>query len=632
MSTRALPIGAELRREGGVHFRVWAPIRSRVEVIVEGQVDPIPLEPEGNGYFSGLAKSLGESVRYRYRLDGEGPYPDPASRFQPEGPHGPSQVVDPAKFAWTDKKWKGTGAEGQVLYEMHIGTFTPEGTYEAAARQLPELANLGITCIEMMPVADFSGSFGWGYDGVNMFAPTRLYGEPDDLRRFVDRAHAVGIGVILDVVYNHLGPDGNYLMSFTPDYFSKTYKNEWGEAINFDCGDCQPIREFFRCNAEYWIREFHFDGLRLDATQQIFDSSPKHIVQEIGEAVRIAANGRKTYLVSENEPQHPRLVRPIERGGMGLDSLWNDDYHHSAFVALTGRAEAYYSDYLGSAQEFISAAKYGYLFQGQRYKWQKNRRGAPAFDIPAWGFINFLQNHDQIANSGLGLRCNELSSRNRFKAMTAWTLLSPGTPMLFQGQEFAASSPFFYFADHKPELAKLVAKGRQEFLSQFPSLATREVAEKLRDPADPKTFADCKLNFEERETHSAIYAMHRDLLRLRREVPALKPRFPLRADGAVLGSNAWVMRFFGETPEQDRLVIVNLGRDLHMDPAPEPLLAPPDSHRWINEWASESADYGGIATPPLETDEGWKIPGETTVLLKPEAIKDKRDAQQRASP
>src|SRR5438477_437446 len=376
---RRYPIGAELVGEKQTDFRVWAPKAQQVDVVLEGTAGAKPhfcsLTAEPGGYFSGATDAV-PGARYRFRVNGaENFYPDPASRFQPDGPHGSSCIVDPTQFRWSDADWPGLKLKGQIFYEMHIGTFTSEGTWRGAAEQLAELARIGITVIEMMPVADFPGRFGWGYDGVNLFAPTRLYGRPDDLRRFVNEAHAAGIGVILDVVYNHFGPDGNYLRAFSPAYFSDRYKNEWGEALNFDGADAGPVREFFLANAAYWIDEFHLDGLRLDATQQIFDSSPENIMAAIGRHVRVAARGRNTLIVAENETQHTKLVRPAERGGYGLDALWNDDFHHSAQVALTGNNQAYYTDYLGTPQELISAAKWGYLFQGQHYSWQKKRRG-----------------------------------------------------------------------------------------------------------------------------------------------------------------------------------------------------------------------------------------------------------------
>jgi maltooligosyltrehalose trehalohydrolase len=616
--SRRLPVGAEVQPGGGVHFRVWAPRRRSVHVVLEdgpGVGADVSLSSAGGGYFSGWAEAAGAGTLYRYRLDG-GPnlYPDPASRFQPQGPHGPSRVIDPSGFSWADKEWRGCGLEGQVLYEMHVGTFTREGTWAAVTRELPVLADLGVTVLEVMPVADFPGRFGWGYDGVDLFAPTRLYGTPDDFRRFVDRAHALGLGVILDVVYNHVGPDGNFLKEFAPGYFTDRYKNEWGEALHFDGADAGPVREFFVANAGYWIDEFHLDGLRLDATQQIFDHSPEHVLAAVGRRVRQAAGGRATLLVAENESQHAKLARPPGRGGYGLDMLWNDDYHHSAMIVLSGHNEAYYTDFLGTPQEFVSAAKWGYLFQGQRYQWQKKRRGTPTFGLNPAAFVNFLQNHDQVANSAHGLRCHALASPGLFRALTALTLLMPGTPMLFQGEEFAASSPFLFFADHNPELARLVRKGRGEFLSQFPSIALPGVQAGLPDPADPRTFERCKLDLTERERHAEVYALHRDLIRLRRADPVL--RAPRRGsfDGAVLGAEAFVLRYFGGA-EGDRLLIVNLGRDLHLDSAPEPLLAPPEGMRWEVRWSSEDPRYGGLGSPPLDTEENWRLPGHAAVLL-----------------
>ena len=310
---------------------------------------------EGDGYFVGDVKDVRAGDTYRFLLDGEGPFPDPASRYQPEGPHGPSQIIDPSHFAWTDQAWQGIKLAHQVIYELHIGTFTREGTWRSASPQLPVLAELGITAIEVMPVAEFAGSFGWGYDGVDLFAPTRIYGAPDDFRAFVDAAHRCGIGVLLDVVYNHVGPDGNYLRKFSESYFTADHKTDWGEAINFYGQHSAPVREFYAANAAYWIKEFHLDGLRLDATQNVYDKSKDHILAEINRSARKAAGQRGIIVVAENEPQDTTLIRPQKEGGYGFDGLWNDDFHHSAMVALTGSREAYFADYLGSPQELLSS-------------------------------------------------------------------------------------------------------------------------------------------------------------------------------------------------------------------------------------------------------------------------------------
>jgi maltooligosyltrehalose trehalohydrolase len=622
--TRRLPVGAELIAPGRTHFRVWAPRRQRVTLIVEApEIQEVELKAEGNGYFSSAAE-VEAAARYRFRLDEDSIlYPDPASRFQPEGPHGPSEVVDPSAFAWTDADWKGAGPEGRVIYEMHIGTFTPEGIWSAATEQLPRLADLGVNLLEVMPVAEFPGRFGWGYDGVDLFAPSHLYGRPDDFRAFVDRAHALGMGVILDVVYNHLGPDGNYLKAFSTAYFSEEHTTDWGDAINFDGADSEPVRDFFLGNAAYWIDEYHLDGLRLDATQNIYDDSPgEHILAGIARVTREAAGSRSIVLVAENEPQHTRLVRPAGRGGYGLDMLWNDDFHHSARVALTGRCEAYYCDHRGHAQEFLSAVKYGYLYQGQYYRWQKQCRGTPAFDLPPWHFVTFLDNHDQVANSGRGLRVQALTSPGRYRAMTALMLLAPATPMLFQGQEFASSAPFCYFADHKPDLTATVRDGRVEFLAQFPSLANPRERPAMPDPHAPETFQRCKLDLAEAERHRWAVELHRDLLRLRREDPTFRKQRPRGVDGAVLGLEALVLRFFGDKPSLDRLLMVNLGLDLDCSPMPEPLLAPPAGCRWEVLWSSEDPRYMGGGIPSLHLEENWLLPGHSAFALRPSAMTD----------
>jgi len=561
---------------------------------------------------------------YRYRLDGKNSYPDPVSRFQPDGPHGPSQIVDSDEFGWTDENWRGIGLAGQIVYEMHIGTFTREGTWNAATVELESLAQLGVTVLEIMPVADFSGAFGWGYDGVDLYAPTRLYGTPDDFRRFVDRAHGIGLAVVLDVVYNHFGPEGAYFKEFAPDYFTDRYENEWGMAINFDGQNAPSVREFITANAAYWISEFHIDGLRLDATQQICDSTSPHVLAEITRCARRAARGRAIVVIAENEPQHVKLVRPVEQGGYGMDGLWNDDFHHSATVAATGRSEAYYTDYRGTPQELVSALKWGYLYQGQHYSWQKQRRGTPAFGVSPAAFIAYIQNHDQVANSGSGLRLDRLTSPGRYRALTALLLLGPATPMLFQGQEFAASSPFLFFADHPAKLAQAVRKGRAEFLSQFRSLATPEMQRLVPDPADRATFERCKLDLNEREAHCEAYALHCDLLRLRRTDPVFSQPRAGSFDGAILGSEAFLIRWFDDQ-KGDRLLVVNLGADLHLSIAPEPLLAPPEGQRWEILWSSENPKYGGAGTAALETEEGWRIPAHAAVVLFPEREKSNPD-------
>lgn len=612
--TRAwrLDLGAE-PVEGGVRFRVWAPKRSRVEVALDDGRS-FELEPEAGGYYSSIVP-VEKGARYRYRLDGEGAYPDPCSRFQPEGPHGPSAVVDPAEFVWTDAAWKGAGMPGQVIYELHVGAFTREGTFDAVIEELDELRRLGVTLIELMPVAEFPGRWNWGYDGVGLYAPSHVYGGPDGLKRLVNAAHARGLGVILDVVYNHLGPDGNYLAAFSDDYFTSRYRTDWGPAINYDGEQSGEVREFFIRNAAYWVREFHLDGLRLDATQNIYDRSGRHVLSEISVRAREAALPRKIVLIAENEAQDMTLVRPVESGGYGLDAMWNDDFHHAAHVALTGRREAYYSDYAGRPQEFVSLAKRGTLFQGQYYAWQKQNRGTAVGSEPSSAFVTYLENHDQTANSFTGRRIQALTSPGRYRALAALTFLSGQTPLIFMGQEFAASQPFLFFADHHAELAPKVFEGRKDFLSQFASCFFMDSMDIVDDPAAEATFEKCKLDFSERRTHGQAYALHHDLLHLRRGDPVLAAADRSSLDGAVLGESAFVLRFFDEGGD-DRLLVVNLGRDFNFEPAAEPLLAPGTHRMWDLVWSSEDVRYGGSGRMNPCGKNGWRLSAESAVLLR----------------
>ncbi len=614
---RRYAAGAEAQPDGSTHFRVWAPEPRQVSLRIEGsRPREIPLDKEEGGYYSVQVGEAGEGTRYRYVLDGDA-LPDPASRSQPDGPFGPSEVVDPSSFHWQNASPRSLQLAGQVLTEIHIGTLTREGTWRSAIEKLPLLADAGITMVEVMPVADFPGQFGWGYDGVFPYAPAHQYGTPDDFRAFVDHAHAVGLGVILDVVYNHLGPDGCVFARYAKSYYSRAYDNEWGDALNFDGPDAQPVRDYFAANAAYWIDEFRLDGLRLDATQTIHDRSPRHIIGEIGSRARAAAKGRPIVLIAESETQTVKLVKPLEEGGDGLDGVWNDDFHHSAIVAVTGKREAYFSDHRGTPQELISAAKRGYLFQGQRYAWQKQARGTRTDGLPGETFVTYLENHDQIANVGDGSRVRFYTSPGRYRAITALMLLMPGTPLLFQGQEFGATAPFLFFADHNPELAKGVLKGRTEFLTQFPSLASEAARARVPAPHDPTTFERCKLNWDEREENGTLLCLHRDLLAMRRGDAAFRAQDATAIDGAVLGPELFVLRYAAPAPDDERLLIVNLGVDVDAGSFPEPLVAPPDGHTWTLRWSSADPEYGGYGTPAVVTDAGWRLPGHTAIVLRP---------------
>jgi maltooligosyltrehalose trehalohydrolase len=622
---RRYPIGAEVIGENQTHFRVWAPKARELDVVVErGPNSPRTfhsLTPEPCGYFSGVINA-GAGTLYRFRVNGgEIFYPDPASRFQPDGPHGSSYIIDPGQFQWTDSKWPGaagTGLKGQIIYEMHIGTFTKEGTWRAAAEQLTELAQIGITVVEMMPVADFPGKFGWGYDGVNLFAPSHLYGTPDDLRAFIDRAHALGVAVILDVVYNHFGPDGNYLAVFSDDYLVREKENEWGNVINFDGPNSGSVREFFITNGRYWIEEFHFDGFRFDATHAIHDRSSEYIIGAVGRAARETAGSRSIILVAENDLQEAKMARLKREGGDDLDYMWNDDFHHSVVAALTGRNEAYFNDYLGAPQEFISAAKYGFLYQGQALSWRKALRGTPTFGIDPEVFVCFTENHDQIANTGQGERLRFQTSPARYHAMTALLLLGPWTPLLFQGQEFGASSPFLFFADiGDASVRDAIRRGRAKWLAPFVSLTEEQAWQTLPVPDHPQTFARCKLDFSERQKNRELYALHIDLLKLRREDSRFRQQGSGGIDGAVLGPASFVLRYFSKKND-DRLLFVNFGESQVLHPASEPLLAPPTGCKWEILWTSDSPLYGGGGAVATANEERWFLPAESAIALRPE--------------
>ncbi len=627
---REMPFGAELTSTG-VHFRVWAPRRKQVQVRLSGDARQFPLVKEEDGFFSGHVEQLRVGTKYSFRLDDDKyDYPDPASRFQPEGVHGPSEIIDPSSFDWTDADWHGIELQGQVIYELHLGCFTEEGTWNAAEQRLPHLSKMGITAVEIMPVTEFSGSFGWGYDGVKWYAPSRLYGTPDDFRSFVNAAHQLGLAVILDVVYNHFGPTGNYTGAFSPYFISKRHPTEWGDAINFDGEGSQIVRDFVTENAAYWIREYHLDGLRLDATQSIYDESPRHVLADLSIAARAAAksgNGgeRKIIIVAENESQDVRHVERIEDGGFGLDGLWNDDYHHSCRVAATGHAEYYYADFSGTSQELISATRFGYLFQGQYSHEQQRWRGTPAWHVEGWRFITFLQNHDQVANAAHGSRLPDLTSPGTYRALTTLWLLGPGTPMFFMGQEFGTRTPFRYFADHDVELAKLVRDGRWEALRRFPRIAGgngRQI--ELPDPADHTTFDACKLDWSKCTDESPDVMLHRDLLQLRSHDPTISCQDKRMIQGAVINPDCFILRWHNRSNEasrDDRLLLVNLARDLHWRPSAEPLVAPALNTHWEVMFSSEDPQYGGSGTALLNTAD-WHLPGHAAILMKPRSAKN----------
>jgi maltooligosyltrehalose trehalohydrolase len=611
--------------DGRCSFRVWAPEARRVEVVFEDGSQALELSREDGGYFSGAAVFPGSarSIKlYKYVIDGQGPWPDPCSRFQPQGVHGPSQIVAPETFQWTDAQWRGVGIEGQVMYELHIGTFTAEGTFDAAARKLEYLRDLGVTVLEVMPVAECAGRWNWGYDGVQLFAPYHVYGDHDAFKRFVDRAHALGIAVILDVVYNHVGPDGNYLKCFSPHYFSQRHQTDWGEPFNLDDENNQGVRDFIIGNACYWIREFHLDGFRLDATQSIFDSSPTHLLAELTQRARAAANPRRIIIVAENEPQCSEHLLSPESGGFGIDAMWNDDFHHSARVVLTGSRDGYFHDYTGRAQELLSCVRRGFLYQGQWYAWQKQPRGSPFRDRSANACVIFLQNHDQVGNTFTGTRIHTSCAPARYRALAALTLLAPQTPLLFMGQEYGASTPFTFFADHTENLSRQVHAGRRAFLGQFHAYANAKVQALIPDPGAEQTFLDSKLDWSECERNVAMLTFHRNLLQLRANDPVISRQNAdalghRTLDGATLSEHAFALRWF-DAEHGDRLLLVNVGGELTSESIAEPLLAPPRGNGWQLLWSSEAPEYGGHGGIEPVADHGrgaWRIQAHSAALL-----------------
>jgi maltooligosyltrehalose trehalohydrolase len=511
-------LGAIDLGDGRCRFRVWAPRAERVEVEIRGERPrSISLEPEGGGYFEVEADGVRPGDLYLIRLDGKDGRPDPASRFQPEGVHGPSMVID-RSFAWTDADWQGLPLPELIFYELHVGTFTPEGTFEAVIPHLDRLRELGVTAIEIMPVAQFPGSRNWGYDGVELFAVQNSYGGPEGLKRLVDACHARGLAVVLDVVYNHLGPEGNYLSEFGP-YFTARYKTPWGLALNYDGPDCDPVRGYFIENALHWFAEYHFDGLRLDAVHAIADSSERPFLQELGTAIRELADrlGRPLYAFPESDLNTLLFLRPADRGGCGLHAQWTDDFHHSLHTLLTGERSGYYQDF-GSLAQMAKAMDGGFVYTGQPSAFRRRRHGVPADEVEAWRHVICAQNHDQTGNRMQGERLTGLVSFESLKLAAGAVILSPFLPLLFMGEEYGEPAPFQYFVSHSdPDLVEAVRQGRKEEFADF--LWQGEPS----DPQAAETFERSRLHQSLRELgrHRVLEDFYRELLRLRKSLPAL---------------------------------------------------------------------------------------------------------------
>jgi len=532
-----MPFGAHAAAGGGCRFRLWAPGAARVglELHRASGREVVPMAAQEGGWHERVVAHAPPGTGYRFVLDSGLAFPDPASRRNPGGPLGPSEVVDPGAYDWQDASWSGRPWEEAVVYELHVGTFTPEGSFAAARARLAALAELGVTAIELMPVAEFAGARNWGYDGVLPFAPESAYGAPEDLKALVDHAHALGLMVLLDVVYNHFGPEGNFLHAYAERFFNDAHHTPWGAAINFDGPSCRTVRDFFVHNALYWIEEYHLDGLRLDAVHAIRDDSAPDIVAEIARALREGpGRGRRVHLVLENDRNESRrLARAADGTPAIATAQWNDDVHHALHVLVTGDSDGYYGEYADAPLERLGRAlAEGFAWQGEPSAFRDGApRGEPSGHLPPTAFVAFLQTHDQVGNRACGERLHALAPAARERTALACLLLSPQVPLLFMGEEWAASTPFLFFCDFGPELARAVARGRRGEFARFAAFASEEAREAIPDPGAEETFAASKLRWEERERspHRERLALVGDLLARRRR--HLVPRLAGMAGG-----------------------------------------------------------------------------------------------------
>ncbi len=584
--------GAEVAPDG-VRYRTWAPGHESLAVVI---YDPagheqrvVSLGKETGGYFAALDGAGRAGDRYKYRFDGK-EWPDPASRFNPEGVHGVSEVIDPADFAWHDEGWQAPAVAELVIYEVHIGTFTTDGTFRAAIEKLDHLVELGVTAIEIMPVADFPGGRNWGYDGVALYAAAGVYGRPNDFRALVDAAHGRGLAVILDVVYNHLGPDGNYLGTYSRDYFNHAHKTPWGDGFNFEL---KPVRDFFAENPGYWQREFHIDGFRLDATHAIADNSPRHVLAEMAERIHSLGG----FAIAEDERNEALLLKPRAEGGMGLDAIWSDDFHHVLRVMLSGAREGYFRSYRGTMEELAATLDHGWLLAGPERRSQALGRPGEAAGLGPQQFVFCIANHDQIGNQAFGLRLHQLISPAAYRAASALLCLVPYTPLLLMGQEWAASTPFLYFTDHEPELGAKVTAGRREEFSHFKAFSDPEVRMGIPDPQAEKTFQRSKLIWSEMNdpAHAAVLELYREFLRLRRQAAVLRDR--KRENFRVLPPVQGVLRMiFGRAGAEQWMVVAGFAGGQKMPPLE-------NRDAWELVLSSNEARFGGEGGPAFEQPE-----------------------------
>jgi maltooligosyltrehalose trehalohydrolase len=604
------PIGATTSPHG-VEYRVWAADHSAVSVVITSPSSgdrTLPLSPEGDGYFAGTDLPGQPGDRYAFCL-GESPdrVPDAASRFQPDGVMGASEVIDPNDFRWKDHSWKRPPLRGRTIYELHIGTFTAEGSYRSTIGRLDELVRLGINTIELMPLGDFPGRWNWGYDGVLPYAPARCYGRPNDLRALVDAAHQRGLAVILDVVYNHLGPVGNHLPRYSKNYLHSERSSPWGQSLNFDGPDSGPVRRFFVQNAAYWIDEFHIDGLRLDATHAVHDTSPQHLFA----AVAAAATERGAFTIAEDERNDALIISPQGARAWKVDGVWADDFHHSVRVALTGDRHSYFAAYRGGGSELAEILDHGWLYRGQPFLNRKEPRGTEGKHLPPRSFVHCIDNHDQSGNRALGERLAQLSDPAAYRAAAMLLCLSPYTPMFFMGDEWAASSPFCFFTDHPGEIGeKMGYYRRQEFAAQGP-----EVLGRMPEPQAESTFQASRLNWDERALpkHAQILALHREALALRNAHAHFQS--PDRSEWSVQSFRDTVALRW-KTPAGDWLLLVIL-RSRAPESVPAAIAAVRPGKSWKGVLSSEDPRFGGAAQEgPFGPDGSMLAAGPGAVLYR----------------
>jgi maltooligosyltrehalose trehalohydrolase len=587
MIRRKYSQGAEIG-DGGVYYRVWAPRAERVVIqitAVDGAARRLTLSQEENGYHSGVDPAGKAGERYSYDLGDGRLLPCPASRYQPDEVSGPSMVIDPQAFQWTDSSWRRPPFRDLAIYELHVGTFTPEGTYRAVIERLSYLRDLGVNAIELMPLADFPGAYNWGYDGVRLYAPARVYGEPNDLRALVDAAHAHGLAVILDVVYNHFGPDGNYLRDFSPDYFEGRHQTPWGEAINFS--NSPEVRAYYGDNIRYWRNEFHFDGFRLDATHAIFDDSEPHILAELGKI----AHESGCYIIAEDERNLAKVISPSEQNGYAMNAVWADDFHHTVDVLLI-EGSMYTGTFEGHLHELANALQNGWVFPPPWPVGQPRYNTACAH-LPPERFVFCISNHDQCGNRAFGERINHFVTPETYRAASALLCLVPYTPLLFMGQEWGASTPFLYFTDHNEELGQLVAEGRRKDLQKF-AVFTKALAERdFPSPQARETFEKSKLLWKEATTpgHSSCLKLYREALRLRRKHAAFRPHD--RSHTKVEALSCEVLAIRAQDEAEDWLLLCDLRGGHSGDLKTEAFCALEGAASWQLVFSSNAPHFGG---------------------------------------